>query len=132
MQDSTQKYKIDVFIVEDSPLVIERLENLISELPFVKIIGKAQNLESALMGVNLHKPQVAIIDIHLKEDAPDVNGMDLLPILRKINPSIVLIMLTNFSDPKYQEKCLSLGADYFLDKSIDFTRISDILNSLNP
>lgn len=120
-----------VFIVEDSPIVVERLENIIKDIPSIKLAGKAATIETALMGINLTHPTVVILDIHLKDDAPENNGIDLLQILRKNHPEMILIMLTNMSSFKYKEKCIQLGADYFLDKSIDFTNIADILEGLS-
>ncbi|MCG9879480.1 MAG: response regulator [Bacteroidia bacterium] len=130
MLPSAQTKNVSVFIVEDSPIVVERLENIIKDLPSIKLAGKAATIESALMGINMTHPTAVILDIHLKDDAPDHNGIDLIQILRKSSPNLVIIMLTNMSSSKYKEKCLQLGANFFLDKSIDFTNIADILESL--
>jgi hypothetical protein len=39
-------------------------------------------------------------------------------------------MLTNYSLNALREKCLSLGADYFFDKSEEFDRIFDVLDDV--
>lgn len=131
MQTAFTENFIDVFIVEDSPLVVERLELLLTELPKTRLVGKSDNIGSALKNIQLQLPKVVIIDIHLKEDAPESNGIDLLQILRKTYPKMILIMLTNITVNQYKEKCLNLGANYFLDKSNDFLLIQDILGAVN-
>lgn len=132
MQANTQEQVISVYIVEDSAIVVDRLKNIINDLPYAKLAGTASNITKALAEINQTEPDAVIIDIHLKDDACNhQNGIDLLQKLRANNPIITIIMFTNLSTAMYKEKCISLGANYFLDKSIDFTKISDILNSIN-
>jgi DNA-binding NarL/FixJ family response regulator len=132
MQSNTQKQNITVYIVEDSAIVVDRLNNIINDLPNAQLVGTANNITTAFTEINALKPNALILDIHLKENAQNnQNGIDLLQKIRATNRLITIIMLTNMGNAIYKEKCLSLGANYFLDKSIDFTNIADILTSIN-
>lgn len=116
-----------VFIVDDSSIVAERLTMMIHELKHVQIAGYASNIKNALLLILETKPQVVILDINLKEDAPNANGIDLLIPLRKAFSTILIIMLTNIVTAQYRSRCMELGADYFFDKSNDFDKIPETL-----
>ena len=60
------------------------------------------------------------------------SGMEIIPKLKQISPTPIVIILTNYSDATYQDYCKKLGADHFLDKSLEFHKVSDIaMNILN-
>jgi len=116
-----------VVIVDDSPLIATRLRQQISAYPSIEIVGVAINIPTALELIEAHKPEVVILDIYLKEDAPLSSGITLLDTLRKAHPQLQIIMLTNLSGEAYQNKCMELGANFFLDKSSDFEKIPELL-----
>jgi DNA-binding NarL/FixJ family response regulator len=64
-----------------------------------------------------------IIDIKM----PKGTGIDVLKSVKSQNPQTVVIILTNYPYPQYLEKCMEEGADYFFDKSTEFSRITDII-----
>jgi len=121
---------IKVVTVDDSQLIAERLQTLLSELEGVQFLGNARNIASALRLINDQKPNVVMLDIHLEDDAPLGNGMTLIPPLRKTYPDMKIIMLTNLTGDYYQTKCLSMGAHYFFDKTNDFNKIPETLRKI--
>lgn len=118
-----------VFIVDDSIIIVDRLKAMLSDFRFVSVAGHSHNIADALRVIREIRPDVIILDIHLKDDAP-MGGLDLLEILHREYAAMIIIMLSNFSSPKYIERCRELGADYFLDKSNDFDKIPVILKQL--
>ena len=44
--------------------------------------------------------------------------------------NIVFIVLTNHPDPQYHRVCMESGASYFLDKTIDFDKVRDLISGL--
>jgi DNA-binding NarL/FixJ family response regulator len=46
-------------------------------------------------------------------------------------PQPVVVMLTNQKEKIYKDTCLSLGADYYLDKSKDFLCLPEIIRELS-
>lgn len=117
---------LKILTVDDSPVIARRLAGLLTDIENVQVLGNADRIMTALDMIDREVPDVAILDIHLKEDAP-ANGIHLLIILREKYPSMKIIMLTNMTAPQYRSTCMSIGADYFLDKSNDFEKINDVL-----
>ena len=71
-----------------------------------------------------------IMDIHLEHELMGLNGIDLLKTVRHDYPHIVVIMLSNYSEMQYRQKCEQLGAAYFFDKTNDFDKIPETLNRI--
>ena len=115
-----------VFVVDDSPLVRERLVSLLSEVEGVDVVGSADNADEGIKGISSSKPDVAVLDIRM----PAGNGITVLErIKQQVSPPTV-IMLTNYPYPQYRKKCMDAGADYFFDKSGEFHKVTDVLERM--
>ena len=117
---------IKVFIADDSSIIRERLNALLSDLPRVEVIGEAGDAEEALEGIQELNPDVVILDIRM----PVGNGISVLEKIKRTESSSVIIMLTNYPYPQYRKKCADLGADYFFDKSTEFEKVIELFNKL--
>lgn len=120
------EHVLNVFVVEDSKLIVDRIKDLLSEVSGTTLLGNVQSVQEALDFIRENPPDVVILDIHLgNPNGP--NGIDLLFAIRQIFPSLIIIMLTNHTHERYRALCREGGADYFLDKSHDFEKIGVIL-----
>lgn len=117
-----------VFIVDDSPVVRDRLLAMISELPNVEVVGQADVAFEAINSIRRLRPSVVVLDISM----PGGSGMYVLESVKKDRPVPLVIMLTNFAHEQYRQKCLQLGADYFFDKSTEFERVTEVLRAMPP
>jgi DNA-binding NarL/FixJ family response regulator len=115
-----------VFVVEDSAAVRERLVELIGEIEDVEVVGEAGTYESAVSGIIRTQPDVAILDINLASGS----GIEVLASARKSLPELRGIMLTNYTSAQHLKASADAGAEYFLDKSVDFERIPGILEQM--
>jgi DNA-binding NarL/FixJ family response regulator len=115
-----------VLIVDDSAVVRVRLAELLLEVEGVESVAQAENGQQALELVKSLKPDVAIVDVRM----PRRSGIDLLEDVRKSRQTLKVIMLTNFATSENREKCLSLGADYFFDKSSEIEEVVNVLKYL--
>jgi len=114
---------MNVVLIDDSLLVRERVANIISELPGIKVIGEAGNSIEAIKIVRKKKPDVVILDIKM----PGENGVQVLKKIKNEFEELKIIMLTNYPYSQYKVECLKEGADYFLSKSDEFEKLPDIL-----
>ncbi|HKX62841.1 MAG TPA: response regulator transcription factor [Verrucomicrobiae bacterium] len=115
-----------VFIVDDSPVVRDRLIHLIDEVPQIEIVGQADIAFEAIQSIRRLRPWAVILDISM----PGGSGMYVLETIRKERPRPTVIMLTNFTTDQYRRKCLQLGADFFFDKSCEFEKVTEVLRQL--
>jgi DNA-binding NarL/FixJ family response regulator len=115
-----------VFIVDDSSLLCERLVDMLSELEKIEIVGKAEHPLEAINSIRMLQPDVVILDISILGGS----GINVLEDIKKDKLSPIVIMFTNSHYQQYRKKCMDAGADFFLDKSIEFEKMIDIFIEL--
>src|SRR6266446_3428422 len=118
--------KMKVFIADDSRIVVERLADLLEEVPGAQLVGQAGDVPEAVRGIQKMKPDALILDLQM----PGGSGLDVLRAIRTDYPHLHVLICTNYSHPQYREQCLSAGANFFLDKSAEFEKIPAILSKL--
>ena len=112
-----------VLIVDDSEQIRERLAVLLSESSEIRLVGQAGNSLEALEAVQRLRPDIVILDIRL----PGVSGIEVLKEIKARYPEVVVIMLTNFDYAQYRRQCRRMGADYFLNKTLEFEKIVETI-----
>lgn len=115
-----------VFIADDSPLIRERLRDMLSELGNVDVVGEAEQGGEARDHILRLKPDMAILDIRM----PNRMGIDVLREIKHKIPDLKVIMLTNYPYPHFQRRCQEEGADYFFDKSTEFEKVTEVVRKL--
>jgi two-component system, NarL family, response regulator DevR len=115
-----------VFIVDDSSVVVERLVDLLQDVPGAVLAGQAGDVPQAIHGIRQAKPDALILDLQM----PGGTGLDVLRAIRADYPHLHILICTNYPYAQYREECLTAGADFFLDKSVEFGRIPAILRDL--
>jgi DNA-binding NarL/FixJ family response regulator len=127
MQTADQYKKINVFVVDDSEIVRDRITSMLSEIPAINIVGYADNPLSATESIVKSNPDVVILDIFLTGGS----GIHVLKSIRGKKVTAKVIMLTNYAQEEYRKKCFEEGADFFFDKSIEFDRVVDVITKLS-
>ncbi|MER9655077.1 response regulator transcription factor [Mesorhizobium sp. M0152] len=79
-----------VFIVDDHPLVLHALENLIAGAPGYSVVGSALDGRSALTMIRQEPPDVAVIDLNM----PGFSGLDVAVELGKEALATRCVLLT--------------------------------------
>jgi DNA-binding NarL/FixJ family response regulator len=115
-----------ILIVDDSPLITERLQAMLKELQNIGSVECAGDYSSTLQLLVKMSADIVMLDINL----PDRSGLDLLRHIKTNYPASIVIMLTNQSGDFYRNICKKLGADYFIDKSGEFEDLPFIVSSL--
>jgi len=115
-----------VLIVDDSKIVCHGLQQMLSDIAGVEIVGQVHNAKDAITSISKSTPDVVILDIRL----PGRSGIEVLKDIRKKKLSSRVIMLTNYPYPQYRKKCEELGADYFFDKVAEIEKIPDLIKEL--
>jgi DNA-binding NarL/FixJ family response regulator len=116
---------LSVLLVEDSPVLAERLREALVAMPAVgaiRIVDREAAAVDSLAGTD-----VIVLDLHLKQGT----GFGVLRALRsRPEPRPVVVVFTNHDVPGYRSRAASLGAQHFLDKARDFDRLGELLDDL--
>ncbi|HZQ06200.1 MAG TPA: response regulator transcription factor [Anaerolineae bacterium] len=117
---------MNVFIVENSNFLRERLMRLLSQQRAIEVIGSAATPVQAVQEIRRLKPDVVLLDIRLDGG----NGLQVLQQIKKDQKPPVVVVLTNYPYPQYRARYLANGADYFFDKSTELNSMLDVLQQL--
>jgi DNA-binding NarL/FixJ family response regulator len=104
--------KSRVFIVDDHPLVREGLTNLINGQEDLVVCGEANDSAETINGISKTRPDVALIDISLKNES----GLELVKALASRFPHVALIVLSMHDEALYAERALRAGARGYVMK----------------
>ena len=115
-----------VYIADESPAVRSRLVRMLTEDEDVRVVGQTGDAREAVAEIRRLRPEVVILAIHMYMGS----GIEVLKAVRHEQPSAVVIIITNSAYPQYRRECLRAGANYFLDKSIEFEKINTIIDRL--
>lgn len=118
--------KMTVLIVDDSPIIITKMIELIEDVKTITALKTCGTYDSAIELLNNYTPNVILLDINL----PGTSGIELLKYTKAYLPNTFVIIVTNQGSEYYKERCFKIGADHFVDKSKDFDKIPSILSSL--
>ncbi len=111
-----------VLIVDNSPLVWRRLFDMLRELSFVSLLVYARTLAEARHYLEGCVPDLLILDLAL----PDGNGLALLQEVQQAGLETRVALFTNSTE--LRAKGLALGADWFFDKSLDFSALLALMS----
>jgi DNA-binding NarL/FixJ family response regulator len=111
-----------VYFVEDSPLVLERLERM-ATLAGAHCVGHAAGAVEAVRGILAAHPDLVFLDLNLAQGT----GIDVLRSLRQEAPLTDVYMLSNFAEPAYRQLAERLGARGFFDKTTEIGRVVDLI-----
>ena len=112
-----------VFLVDDSPLVRERLHEMLGSVADVQIVGQATTAAEAVFGILDARPDIVLLDLSLAEGS----GFDVLRAIRDQAPEIEVYLLSNFAAYPYRQLAERLGARGFFDKSSEFGLMRDVI-----
>ena len=101
---------IRVFIVDDHPVVRERLRSLLSSESDMTVVGEAGSVSEALHGTRETSPDVVVLDIKLK----DGDGIDVCRKIKAASPTTGVIMLSAFWDDSLIREALQVADGYLL------------------
>ena len=111
-KEPTSKPKTRILLVDDHPIVRERLAELIAQEPDLSVCGEAEDSNQAIKATRELQPDLAIVDITLK----DTYGIELIKHLKEIMPKLPVLVLSMHDESLYGERALRAGAKGYLTK----------------
>jgi CheY-like chemotaxis protein len=121
-----------ILLVEDSPLLRSRLESMLSQYAAFKVTGLASAEAEAVEKLETVPYDAIVVDVELRPGS----GIGVIREARARNREVAggghvwIIVLTNYDLPTVRERCMSAGADHFLDKMREIDQLMPILLSI--
>jgi YesN/AraC family two-component response regulator len=115
---------MNILIADDSLIIRNTLQRMISPYTSGAEIYFAENVDEALICLTQFQIDILILDIQM----PGGSGFDVLKEAKKQKRNPCVIILTNYATESYRKKAIKDGADYFFDKSTDYEELIMLLN----
>jgi DNA-binding NarL/FixJ family response regulator len=101
-----------ILLVDDHPLVRERLAQIINAEPDLRVCGEAADRGGALAAIEANRPDLVIIDLTLHQS----HGLDLIKDVRVLHPRLAMLVLSMHDESLYAERALRAGARGYITK----------------
>ncbi len=109
---STPKRKARILIVDDHPIARQGLAQLINEEPDLVVSWQAESAEKALQLISTDTPDLAIIDISLR----DSSGLELVKNIKAQAAGVPILVFSMHEESFFAERALQAGALGYLTK----------------
>lgn len=102
-----------VLVVDDNPLIRRFVCELFTRDGDFEVCGEAENGRDAVEKAQRLKPALIVTDLFM----PLMNGLEETRILKKLMPTVPVVIYTAHSDPFVDKEALSAGASAVISKS---------------
>jgi DNA-binding NarL/FixJ family response regulator len=118
---------INIVLADDHELIRDGFGVLIRKMPDIKLIGEAKNGKELLEIVRKLKPDVVVTDIKM----PEMDGIEATKLLAKEFPELGIIALSMFDEKNLIAEMFDAGAKGFLLKNAQKDEIIDAIKAVN-
>lgn len=111
-----------VLIVDDNDLMRSLLRGILRNENY-QVIGEAKNGALALDFIELHKPEIILLDVMM----PEMDGLEALSSIKSKRPEIIVIMITGNPSKENVQESIQNGASGFIVKPFNSQKVMDTL-----
>ena len=104
--------KLRILLVDDHPMVRERLAAAIHEQPDLAVCGEAEDRFTALEMIEATAPHLAIVDLTLKQS----HGLELIKDVRNRYPELAILVVSMHDELLHAERVIRAGARGYITK----------------
>lgn len=101
-----------ILLVDDHPMVRERLADVLQREPDLKVVGEAEDRRGALELARTTATDLAIVDLSLKNSS----GLELIRDLRSQHPEIMILVVSMHDESLHAERVIQAGARGYITK----------------
>ena len=102
-----------VLVADDHALVRRGIRALLNTTSDLKVVAEAADGREAVMNAEQIRPDIAIIDISMKQ----LNGIEAMSLVRRRLPTTIIIALSMFSEESCIRRAVRAGANAYVLKS---------------
>jgi DNA-binding NarL/FixJ family response regulator len=117
-----------IIVVDDHELMRRGVKSLITDNKLGEVCGEAENGEDAVAKVQELKPDLVILDVSM----PVMNGLEAARHIRRLAPSVKILILTMHDSTQIALAAQEAGADALLVKSDAATKLVGTVKGLLP
>ncbi|HZR21345.1 MAG TPA: response regulator transcription factor [Verrucomicrobiae bacterium] len=112
--NSTRKKvkRIRILLVDDHPMVRERLTEVINREPDLVVCAEAEDRSEAIETIKARQPKLVIVDLTLRNS----DGVELIKDIHSRWPGLLMLVVSMHDESLYAERVLRAGARGYITK----------------
>ncbi|MBI5277167.1 MAG: response regulator transcription factor [Burkholderiales bacterium] len=120
----TTNASVRVFLADDSAPIRQRVAGMLAARAMT-VVGEGETPQGCIDGILHTHPDVVVLDHQLDGGT----GLEVIKVVRKAEPGVAFVVLSNNSAPAYRKRYLAEGARDFLDKTTEFDQLAQAVTS---
>jgi len=104
---------IRILLADDHTLMRQGLRHILESHPGFEVVAEASSGIEAVEAARVHKPDVAVVDVAMKE----LNGIEATSQILKHSPLTSVLILSMYSDERYVLRAVKAGVRGYLLKN---------------
>jgi DNA-binding NarL/FixJ family response regulator len=117
---------VEVLIVEDHPLVVEGLQNLLQDRKIASKAIAAYSVQECMRVLKSYSPTLILLDYQL----PDGNGIDLCKAILQQLPTAKILAISSFKEQSLVRRMIDNGAMGYVLKNASEDEVIEAINSI--
>ena len=106
------RQRIGILLVDDHPMVRERLAEVINREADLVVSGQAEDRHEAIEAILAQPPDLVIVDLTLKNS----DGLELIKDIRSRWPKLRILVVSMHDESLYAERAIRAGAMGYITK----------------
>jgi len=111
-------------IIDDHAMIREGLKHIIEFDENIRVVEEAGSGKECLDKLSAVKPDILLLDINL----PDMNGIEILKLIKKRKRCPKILMLTVHNETEYLIQAMDVGVDGYILKDSDSRELNRAIN----
>lgn len=111
-------------IIDDNPLFLTSLSQLLGLFPGVSVVAVACDGEEGLRVAAEVVPDLVFVDLHM----PGLGGLEVATQLRQSRPQTRVVVMSWHEDSEYRKRVAAVGAERFVCKGNLLTKLPVIVS----
>lgn len=113
---------IKIGIVDDHPIFLEGITNVLSSKPDFHVLFSADNAKKVLEYLKYYEIDILITDISM----PEINGLELINLIKKEKKNIKIIVMSSFKNAESKD-----NIDAYLLKNTPKEKLFEVIENLH-
>lgn len=116
-----------VLIADDHSLVRQGASQLVASQPDMEVVGEVDCGRDVVLRARELRPDIVVLDISM----PDLNGLDLIVVLRRASPASRIVVLSFHQELMMVRRALSSGAKGYVAKTAPVGELIDAIRAVS-